>query len=53
METVKTARFGIEFALLILLPAAVMVAGAVTASLAYRGGFTPLPEPSGIIVNPR
>lgn len=53
MELRKPSAFGLEFLLLILLPALVLVAGAATASLAFRSGFTPLPEPDGIIVNPR
>ncbi|WP_028006631.1 hypothetical protein [Solimonas flava] len=49
----RGSHYGLEFALLFLLPAAVLIAGAVTMTLAFEGGFTPLPETHGPIVNPR
>ncbi|WP_157622945.1 hypothetical protein [Solimonas soli] len=52
MERAQASRFGIEFFLLIALPLAVIIAGAATMTLAYNGGFTPLPE-SQHLVNPR
>ncbi|NGY03194.1 hypothetical protein [Solimonas terrae] len=48
--TPRRSSFGIEILLLIVLPAAVLIAGAFTATLAFRGGFTPLPEPAGFVV---
>jgi hypothetical protein len=53
MTANQASRFGIEFFLLIALPAAVLVAGAFTMTLAFRDGFTPMPETHGITVNPR
>lgn len=49
----RHSHFGIEFLLLIILPAAVLVAGAFTATLAFHSGFTALPEPTGFVVHPR
>ncbi len=36
--------YGLEFALLIVLPIAVLLAGAATFALAVGHGFTPVPE---------
>jgi len=47
------SNFGVEILLLIVLPLAVLIAGAFTVSLAYRGGFTPVPDAQGFVVNPR
>ena len=53
MNRTHVSRFGIEFFLIIALPVAVIIAGAATLSLAVGSGFTPVPETTGIVVNPR
>ena len=53
MSTARLSRFGIEFFLIIALPVAVIVAGAATLAIALDSGFTPVPEATGIVVNPR
>lgn len=48
------SQYGLEFALLIVLPVAVLLASAATLALAAQQGFTPLPEASAVpIVQPR